>query len=131
MGDSIAEMEKAAHAERAVHVPTEFVMEDALVGEVKELKRSHKQGLRLQLSILGAVAALVAVPATYALTFGQTKGTNTVSVRLALISPAIFLVLVIILFAIFWIMRRWFSLWLIMVFAATLFVSACLSLLAR
>lgn len=131
MNRSTTEIESAINTDRPVHSTAKFVMEDALVGEVKELTRGHSHVLKLKLSILGAVAALVAVPTTYSLTFVKDMPTNSVSLRLTLLFPIIFLVIVIVLFSIFWTMRRWFSLWFIMIFAATLFVSACLSLLAR
>jgi len=131
MGGSISDLEKSINKPVTDKKQAQLVMEDALIGEVKKMKRQVDTGVRLQLAILGSVAALVAVPMTDLLTFGLIMPTTKVSLRLLMMSPVIFLILLLTLFGFFWTLCKWFSLWLVMIIAATIFFSVLLLLIVR
>lgn len=127
MKNSISDLEKSVRSEKTVHQATPLVMDDALIGVVKKnADDSSKSTTKLNLAIVGAVAALVAVPITYLLTFDQIKTTSSALIRLTLLSPAIFVVIILLLFSLFWLMLRWFSLWFVLLIAGIVFISTCL-----
>ena len=129
MGNTIAELEKSVREKPKASMPNMVVMDDALIGTVKKSHRpSTKPTYRLYLAILGAVAALVAAPITYTLSFSMTHATNAVTLRLALLSPVVFFALGLVIFGVFWIMQKWFSLWFIFLVAAAIFVGSLISI---
>jgi hypothetical protein len=129
VGNSISDLEKMVHEDIPVHIPDQIVMEDALIGTVKKLHRSSSEPkYRLYLAVLGAVASLLSAPITYIVTFVASHTTNAVTVRLALLSPAIFLVLAMTIFGILWIMTKWFSLWFVMLVAGIVFIGSLIAI---